>query len=167
VGGGHERVGQCEEGLPVGQGQRAWVEEFVLGLLVELLPAGHPGGVDLDDAVTDCLLHDADQDGDGVLHRGAAVLVGDPVLHGAVDDTIGDHPHREVAQGGDHTHPPPRQVGVQRFQLQAAQGEIHVRFAVFGELHGGQRRAQAGLCGLDDGLEPFLGLFFAVLSLGQ
>ncbi|MFD4606441.1 hypothetical protein ACFWPQ_51655 [Streptomyces sp. NPDC058464] len=36
-------------------GMRPWAEEFVLGLLVELLPAGHPGGVDLDDAVADCL----------------------------------------------------------------------------------------------------------------
>lgn len=35
VRGGHERVGQRHEGLPVGQSQRPWVVEFVLGLFVE------------------------------------------------------------------------------------------------------------------------------------
>ncbi|MCX4237850.1 hypothetical protein [Streptomyces ortus] len=95
------------------------------------------------------------------------MLVGDPVLDGAIDDAVGDHPHCEVAQGGDYAHPPSRQVGVQRFQLEAAQGEVRVRVTVFGELHGGLGGAQAGFCGLDDGLKPFLGLFFVVLSLGQ
>ncbi|WP_250293284.1 hypothetical protein [Streptomyces atroolivaceus] len=69
VGGGHERVGQLKEGVPVGQGQRAEITKFVLGLLVESLPAGHAGGVDANDAVPDGLFHDADQDGDGVLDR--------------------------------------------------------------------------------------------------
>jgi hypothetical protein len=48
MGCGHECVSQRDESLPVGQSQRAWVEEFVLRLLVELLPARDPGRVDLD-----------------------------------------------------------------------------------------------------------------------
>ncbi|MER7224979.1 hypothetical protein [Streptomyces rubradiris] len=95
------------------------------------------------------------------------MLVGDPVLHGPVDDTVGDQPHGEVAQGGNDTLSPPREVGVECLQLQAAQREVHVRFAVFGQRHGGGRRGQAGLGGLDDGLEPLQRFFFAVLSLGQ
>ncbi|WP_226535628.1 hypothetical protein [Streptomyces daghestanicus] len=95
------------------------------------------------------------------------MLVDDPVLYGPVDDTVGDQPHSEVAQSGNHTQPPPREIGNQRLQLQAAQREIHVRFAVFGQRHGGGRRGQAGLGGLNDGLEPLLSFFFAVLSLGQ
>lgn len=71
------------------------------------------------------------------------------------------------ASSGDHAHPPPGKVGVQRSQLQAAQSKVHVHYAVFGELLGGERRAQAGLCGLDDGLERFPRFFFAVFSLGQ
>lgn len=67
VGGGHECLGQFDERFPGGQGQGSRVEEFVLGLFVELLPPCHAGRVDLDDSVPDSLLHDVDQDGDGVL----------------------------------------------------------------------------------------------------
>ncbi|MFJ7904746.1 hypothetical protein ACIQ6V_30425 [Streptomyces sp. NPDC096198] len=69
VGGSYERVGQLYERVPVGQREGPWVAEFVLGLLVELLPPADPGWGDVDDAVADRLFHDADQNGDGVLDR--------------------------------------------------------------------------------------------------
>lgn len=47
VGDGHQCVGQLDESLPMGQRQCAGIEEFVLGLLVELLPAGDAGGLTL------------------------------------------------------------------------------------------------------------------------
>ncbi|MFJ7904745.1 hypothetical protein ACIQ6V_30420 [Streptomyces sp. NPDC096198] len=83
------------------------------------------------------------------------MLVDYPVLHAAVDDAIGDHPYGEVAQRGNHTLPPSREIRVAGFQLQPAQGEIHVRVAVLGEFHGGERRGQPGLSGFVV-LEPFL-----------
>lgn len=52
-------------------------------------------------------------------------------------------------------------------QLQPTQGEIHVGFAVVGELHGGERRGQTGLSGLDNGVQPLLRFVLGVLSLGQ
>jgi hypothetical protein len=91
MGCGHECVSQRDESLPVGQSQRAWVEEFVLRLLVELLPARDPGRVDLDDAVTDCLFHDADE------------------------DAVGDHPYGEMTECGHHARPPSREIRVEVF----------------------------------------------------
>lgn len=152
---------------PSRQGEGPRVAEFVLGLFVELLPAGHPGGVDGDDAVADRLLHDANQYGDGVLDRGAALFVDDPVLHGAVDDAVGDHSYGKVAQSGDHAHPPSREIGVEGLQLQPTQREVHVRVAVFGEFHGGERWGQSGLRCFDDGVEPLLCLVLVGLSLRQ
>ena len=57
---GDERGGELGECIPVGQGQRAGVVEFILGALVFALPANDPGRVTVGDPVPDGLLHDAD-----------------------------------------------------------------------------------------------------------
>ncbi|MFI6422496.1 hypothetical protein ACIBG6_34505 [Streptomyces sp. NPDC050842] len=119
MGGGHECVGQLDERFPAGQGECSRVEEFILGLLVELLPARHTGRVDLDVAVPDRLLHDADQDGDGVLDGRATVLVGDPVLNGSADGPVGDHPDRQVPEGRHYAHSPSCEIGIARLQFQS------------------------------------------------
>jgi hypothetical protein len=81
------------------------------------LPAGDPGGVDGDDPVADGLFHDADEDGEAVLDGGAAVLVGDPAVDGAVDGAVGDHPDGEVPEGRDYTAAPAGEVGIERLEL--------------------------------------------------
>jgi hypothetical protein len=43
VGGGHERVGQLDEGVPVRQGRRARIQQFVFGLKPVTRLAGRPG----------------------------------------------------------------------------------------------------------------------------
>jgi hypothetical protein len=55
------------------------------------LPADDAGGIAVHDPVSDRLFHDPDQHGQAVLDRGAAALLGDPAVDGAIDSPIGDH----------------------------------------------------------------------------
>ena len=71
--------------------QQAGVVEFILGALVLPLPAGDPGGVSLEDSVSNRLFHYTHQYGDAVLDRRFAALVSDPAVYCTIDSTVGDH----------------------------------------------------------------------------
>jgi hypothetical protein len=88
----NERRGQVAERLPVGQRQCARVIELVFGALVIALPAHDAGGISVHDPVSDRLFHDPDQNGQAVLDRRTAALLGDPAVDSAVHRPVGDHP---------------------------------------------------------------------------
>ena len=125
-----ERGREPTQRLPVRQCQCPGVVQFVFGLLVVPLPAGHPGGVAVDDPVADSLFHDPDQNGEAVFHGGPAALVGDPPVHRPVDGTVGDHPHGQVPERWDDALAPPGEVGVEGLGFQAAQRQRHHGVAV-------------------------------------
>jgi hypothetical protein len=125
------------ERVPVRQCEQARVVELVFGLLVFALPSGDASPVEFHDAVAAGLLENTNQDGQAVLHRGPAGLVGSPGVDGAVHGTMRDHPDGQVAEGGYDSLPPPGEVRIKGLGLQSAQCQVHHRLAVGGEVHRG------------------------------
>jgi hypothetical protein len=64
----HKRVCERGEGIPVRTRKRAWIVQLVFREFVLALPAGHPGRVAVEGAVSQRLLHHANEDGEAVLH---------------------------------------------------------------------------------------------------
>lgn len=110
-----------------------------------VLPAGHAGGVAVDDAVTHRLFEDPYERGEAVLHRGAAALVRDPAVRRTVHGAVRDHADGQVPEGGHDAPSPAGEVGVQGLRFEPAQREPHHRIAVLGEGHGRGLGAHAGL----------------------
>lgn len=152
--------------LPIRQGQRARIIEFVFRALKVTLPAGHPGGVAINDPVAHALLHDADQHGQAVLHRRATAPIRDPAVDHTVNGTVGDQSHRKVPEIRDNALTPPCQVRIEGLALQTAQGQRHHPLAVLGKSRGCRGGVNSSPRGTLHDLDPGLGSFGSFSRLG-
>ncbi|WP_157181911.1 hypothetical protein [Nocardia testacea] len=138
----NERISKRCQGCPVREREGPQVVEFVLDLLVQLLPATHPSRIGLPKPVPYCLFHHAHQYGKAVLHRRFPDAVADPADDHTVYRTVGQRRDRQMSQARYHPLAPTRASWISALLLQAPQR--YISGPVFGECYGGPRNWPVG-----------------------